>query len=82
MVARGHLVGAIVLGPKRSGDPYAPDESDAILHLAHSVGGAVDVLAANGHARPDAVLEAIQTMSCDLKALAAEIRALLHRSAI
>ena len=82
LIARGHLVGAIVLGPKRSGDPYAPDESDAIMHLAHDVGGAIDVLSVNGRASPDAVLEAIQTMSSDLKALAAEIRALLHRPAL
>ncbi|HKE36108.1 MAG TPA: hypothetical protein VKB39_01660 [Candidatus Baltobacteraceae bacterium] len=80
MVARGHLVGAIVLGPKVSGDPYAPDESDAILHLAHGVGGAFDVLSANGRASSDGLLEAIQTMSGDLKALSAEVRAAFQRS--
>jgi len=76
MVARGHLVGAIVLGPKRSGDPYAPDESDAISHLAHGVGGAFDVLSASGRTSRDGLLEAINTMSDELRALAAEIRAL------
>lgn len=76
MVARGRLVGAIVLGPKRSGDPYAPDESDAIAHLAHGVGGAVDVLSANGHASEDLVLAELQTISRDLKTLTSEIRAL------
>jgi sigma-B regulation protein RsbU (phosphoserine phosphatase) len=76
MVARGHLVGAIVLGPKRSGDPYAPDESEAILHMAHGVGGAIDVLSSNGHPSHDGLLEAIQTMSGELKGLAAEIHAL------
>jgi hypothetical protein len=80
MVARGHLVGAIVLGPKRSGGPYAPDESDAILHLAHGVGGAFDVLSASGHASRDGLLEALQTMSGDLKALAYEVHALRQRS--
>jgi hypothetical protein len=79
MVARGHLVGAIILGPKRSGDPYAPDESDAILHLAHGVGGAFDVLSASGHASRDGLLEAIHTMSGNLRALAAEIHAWPHR---
>ena len=34
MIARGQLVGALVLGPKRSGECYAPDESRAIMHLA------------------------------------------------
>ncbi len=41
MIARGRLVGALVLGPKRSGESYAPDESHAMMHLAHSVGGAL-----------------------------------------
>ncbi len=45
MVARGRLIGALVLGPKRSGETYAPDESQAIGQLAHSVAGAIDVLA-------------------------------------
>lgn len=79
MVARGHLVGVIVLGPKRSGDPYAPDESDAISQLAHGVGGALDVLSANGRSSRDALLGAIQTMSGDLRALAAEIHAVIER---
>lgn len=73
MVARGHLVGAIVLGPKRSGDPYAPDESDAILHLAHGVGGALDLLSTNGHAAQNALLEAMRTMSLELRSLSAKI---------
>ena len=78
MVARGQLVGAIVLGPKRSGDPYAPDESDAIMNLAHGVGGAFDVLSASIHASRDGLIEAIQAMSGDLRTLAAEINALRH----
>lgn len=81
MVARGHLVGAIVLGPKRSGDPYAPDESDAIFHLAHGVGGALDVLSANGRVSQDALLVAIQTISGDLRTLAAKIDDLSKRPA-
>jgi hypothetical protein len=44
MIARGHLVGALVLGPKRSGDNYAPDESHAIMQLALAVGGALRIL--------------------------------------
>lgn len=49
MVSRGRLIGALVLGPKRSQESYAPDESDAIEDLAHHVGGVLDVL---GHATP------------------------------
>lgn len=45
MVARGRLIGIIALGPRRSGEAYAPDESNAIAQLAHSVAGALDILA-------------------------------------
>jgi hypothetical protein len=44
MIARGHLVGALVLGPKRSASFYAPDESRAIMQLAREVGGALHIL--------------------------------------
>jgi hypothetical protein len=44
MIARGQLVGALVLGPKRSGEPYAPDESHAIMQLALAVGAALHIL--------------------------------------
>lgn len=43
MVSRGRLMGALVLGSKRSGDAYAPDESDAIRHVAHRLGAAIDL---------------------------------------
>jgi hypothetical protein len=44
MIARGKLVGALVLGPKRSGESYAPDESHAIMQLAREVGSALHSL--------------------------------------
>lgn len=46
MLSRGRLVGALVCGPKRDGERYAPDETDALLALAHAVGGALDLLEA------------------------------------
>lgn len=45
MIARGQLVGALVLGPKCSGESYAPDESRAIMQLAREVGAALHNLA-------------------------------------
>lgn len=62
MVARGQLIGALLLGPKRSQESYAPDESDAIEDLAHHVGGVLDVL---GHSTPgqdDSVLAELKAM--------------------
>jgi hypothetical protein len=45
MTARGQLLGVVVLGSRRSGETYAPDETSAISELAASLGAAVDVLA-------------------------------------
>jgi hypothetical protein len=44
MTSRGDLVGALICGPKRDGEAYAPDESEALLTLAHGVGTALDTL--------------------------------------
>ena len=44
MISRGDLVGALICGPKRDGEVYAPDESEALLALAHGVGTALDTL--------------------------------------
>ncbi|HEY1977631.1 MAG TPA: hypothetical protein VGG89_13850 [Candidatus Baltobacteraceae bacterium] len=44
MLAHGTFVGAILCGPKRTGERYAPDEIDAIRELAHGVGLAIDNL--------------------------------------
>jgi hypothetical protein len=41
MAVGGRLIGVLVLGPKRSGESYAPDESAAIGELAQAVGTAV-----------------------------------------
>ncbi len=61
MIARGRLVGVLLLGPKRSQESYAPDESDAIDDLAHHVGGVLDVL---GHSTPNG-----EPMLAELKAM-------------
>jgi hypothetical protein len=73
MVARGRLLGAIVLGPKRSGESYAPDESAAILQLAHGVGGALDVLSVKGEEGRDRVLEAIAALAEQMRELRAAL---------
>ena len=68
MIARGRLVGALVLGPKRSGDSYAPDESDAIAQLAQGVAGALDVLSLHGDDLRDSLLDAIANLSDKISA--------------
>jgi hypothetical protein len=44
LMAHGRLIGALVLGPKCSGDNYAPDESHAITRLARELGSALRIL--------------------------------------
>lgn len=56
MTSRGRLIGVLVCGPKRDGESYAPDETDALLALAHGVGGALDVLDARAEPSSDAML--------------------------
>jgi two-component system, NarL family, sensor kinase len=45
MLAHGTLVGAVVCGPKLTGERYAPDEIEALRELAHGVGLAIDSVA-------------------------------------
>lgn len=58
MLARGRLVGALVLGPKRNGESYAPDESSAIAQVAHGVGVVLDLLGARD-AKSNGVLQSV-----------------------
>ena len=62
MLCRGHLVGALVLGPKRSGEPYAPDESAAIAQVAHGVGVTLDLLRVRQAEGIAEILEALRSL--------------------
>lgn len=74
MVARGRLVGVLVLGAKRSGESYAPDESSAIEQLAHGVASAIDVLSLRGESsREDRLLDGIQEVRRAISELAAQL---------
>lgn len=44
MLARGRLLGVVVLGERVGGEAYAPDEIEALSQFAHGVGSAYDVL--------------------------------------
>lgn len=62
MVARGNLRGVVVLGPRSSGESYAPDETAAIAQLGHSLGAALDVLAAKHDDPRDAILDELRSL--------------------
>jgi hypothetical protein len=70
MVSRGTLVGVLVCGAKSSGENYAPDESDALLALAHGVGTALDVLSAQLEQPNELVLRELAELREDVKRLA------------
>lgn len=66
MVARGRLVGALVLGAKRSGESYAPDETAAIEQAAHAIGGALDYLSARDDAHRDDLIAEMRSLQTAL----------------
>ena len=67
MVSRGTLMGVLVCGEKRSGEAYAPDESEALLVLAQGVGTALDVLSAQGDHGNELVLKKLDQLRVDVK---------------
>ena len=73
MSARGELIGVLVCGTKRDGDPYAPDETATIATLAQSVGTTLDALAAR-EGGPSAAMHALQV---EVAALRDDVRVLL-----
>jgi hypothetical protein len=71
-----------VLGLQRSGEAYAPDESDAIAQLAHDAGAALDVLAIESErtASGGEALEELARMTLQsVRELCAANRAVLQR---
>jgi hypothetical protein len=78
MVSRGRLIGALLLGPKRSLESYAPDESAAIEDLAHHVGGALDVLSQSVNSE-EPLLAELKALRRDLSDGFAYLRAKFER---
>jgi hypothetical protein len=78
MVARGVLVGALVCGTKRGGEPYAPDERDALRVLAHEVGMALDSFSRERVPLEAAIL-ALPEQLAALRAELQELRTALQR---
>jgi hypothetical protein len=50
MVVRGALLGALVLGPRTTDEPYAPDERTLLLRVAHEIAAALHAMQAREHA--------------------------------
>jgi hypothetical protein len=82
MIARGRLVGALILGPKCSGESYAPDESDAIAQLAHGVGGALDILTLKAGVSLETVSEQLRDLRDTIVTELRAVRVLLQESPV
>jgi len=52
MIVRNELLGTLVCAPKRDGEAYAPDESDALQAMAQGVGAALATLSSRNGDEP------------------------------
>ncbi len=73
MASRGRLIGALVLGPKVTGESYAPDESDAVAQLAHAVGVALDALGTGSGESHDLMLDGIRAVLSGLQSVSQKL---------
>jgi GAF domain-containing protein len=69
MVARGRLVGLLLVGERAGGEVYAADEVEALSQFAHGVGSAYDTLSASGGAVAGASLARMESLLERLNAL-------------
>jgi hypothetical protein len=76
MLARGRMLGALVLGPKRSGEAYAPDESAAIEQIAAAIAGTLDVLALSQDRSGDVLLDGIRSIQDSLRDIGEQLERL------
>jgi hypothetical protein len=80
MISRGDLVGALICGPKRDGETYAPDESEALLALAHGVGTALDTLSSQSNGVVESIKETQALMLHELQKLPQAIASALREN--
>ena len=67
MLARGRLLGVVVLGERSGGEAYAPDEIAALASMSQGVSGALDVLAVDGEASHTAIADAVRSELAPLR---------------
>lgn len=77
MVARGRLLGVLLLGERAGGEAYAPDEVEALSQFAYGVGSALDALSFNDGNSIEALRESMrESMSALAEAMASLPRAI------
>ena len=76
MLARGRLLGVLLLGERAGGEAYAPDEVAALSALAHGVGSAMDALSIHAGDSIAVLREALGSIAGELASLRTAMRAL------
>ena len=81
MISRGELVGVLICGAKPDNEVYAPDESDALLALAHGVGTTLSTLSSRGDSALESARETRALIVEKFDALMRQVRRALPPSA-
>jgi hypothetical protein len=76
MLARGRLLGVLLLGERAGGEAYAPDEVEALCQLAHGVGSAMDGLSIHAGDSIAALRESLASIAEEIVSLGTVMRAL------
>ncbi|HEY1882259.1 MAG TPA: GAF domain-containing protein [Candidatus Cybelea sp.] len=76
MLARGRLLGVLLLGERAAGEAYAPDEVQALSALAQSVGSALDGLSMHRDDSIAALRESLASVAEKMASLESTVRAL------
>ena len=76
MLARGRLLGVLLLGERAGGEAYAPDEVEALSALAHGVGSAMDGLSIHAGDSIAALRESLASIASEIVSLRTAMRAL------
>jgi hypothetical protein len=79
MVARGRLLGILLLGEQTGGEAYAPDEVEALSQFAHGVASALDTLSSNDANSIRAMRESMTAIAEAVASLPRTIAAELRR---
>jgi hypothetical protein len=80
MISRGELVGVLICGAKHDNEVYAPDESDALLTLAHGVGTTLGTLSNRGDSAVESARETQALIVEKFDALMSQVRQALPPS--
>ena len=73
MLARGRLLGVMLLGERSGGEAYAPDEIAALASMSQGVSSALDVLAVDNEASQAEIADAVRAEIAPLRAQLDEI---------